>query len=121
MLVGLAFLVAAPSANAAGATTLDSILVVPNPYNVSGQTYGPSRELKPYERIGFRHLPLPCAMRIYSSSGNLVKTLSFGQGETFPQWDGRNDDNQYIVSDVYIYVVEHQTLGRKIGKFIVIR
>jgi len=121
MVLGCVLLAAVPPASAQGATTLDSILVVPNPYNVSGRTYGPISNIYGYERIRFAHLPLPCRMRIYSSSGNLVKTLDFAPDDTLPQWDGRNDDNQYIVSDVYIYVVEHAALGKKVGKFIVIR
>jgi len=121
MLLGLFLVAAAPSAHAQGATTLDSILVVPNPYNVSGQTFGPISNIFGYERIRFAHLPLPCKMRIYSSAGNLVKTIDFEADDPLPQWDGRNDDNQYIVSDVYIYVVEHDPLGRKLGKFVVIR
>ncbi|HOM56373.1 MAG TPA: hypothetical protein PLG27_01315 [Candidatus Latescibacteria bacterium] len=102
-------------------TTLDSVKVVPNPYNVSGRTYASRSNIFGYERLRFANLPLPCTVKIYSSDANLVKTLQFNAGDLLPAWDGRNSDNQYIVSDVYFYVVEHATLGTKIGKFVVIR
>ncbi|OQB42220.1 MAG: hypothetical protein BWY06_00645 [Candidatus Latescibacteria bacterium ADurb.Bin168] len=102
-------------------TTLDSVRVVPNPYNVSGRTYAARSNIFGYERLRFANLPLPCTVKIYSSDANLVKTLQFNAGDLLPAWDGRNSDNQYIVSDVYFYVVEHATLGTKIGKFVVIR
>jgi len=105
-----------------GAQTLDSVLVVPNPYNVSGRTFGDrSGNLTGYERIRFANVPLPCTIRIYSSSGSLVKTLRVAAGTKLVEWNGRNDDNQYIDSDVYYYIVEHADLGRKLGKFVVIR
>jgi len=102
-------------------TSLDSVRVVPNPYNVSGRTYGARSNIFGYERLRFANLPLPCTVKIFSSDANLVKTLQFNAGDLLPAWDGRNSDNQYIVSDVYFYVVEHATLGTKIGKFVVIR
>jgi hypothetical protein len=69
----------------------------------------------------FKNLPLPCAVRIYSSDANLVRILQFDQKTTVPTWDGRNADNQYVVSDVYFFIIEHPQLGVKLGKFIVIR
>jgi len=116
---------AVPRAAAQGAfPTVDSAIVVPNPYSVSGRTFGPSSNIFGYERIRFANLPLVCTIKIYTSAGNLVKTLEHKEGDTYPSdvfWNGRNSDNQYIVSDVYIYVVDSPTYGRKIGKFIVIR
>jgi hypothetical protein len=102
-------------------TSLDSIRVVPNPYNVSGRTYGQYPSPNVY-RVYFRRLPRPCTVKIYSSDANLVNTLTFGSGYTSdPDWNLRNSDNQLVASDVYFYVVEHATLGTKIGKFVVIR
>lgn len=122
-LLGAAFLMLCAFSSDAFAqtTTLDSVKVVPNPYNVSGRTYGARANIFGYERLRFANLPLPCTVKIYSSDANLIKTLQFNAGDLLPAWDGRNSDNQYIVSDVYFYVVEHATLGTKIGKFVVIR
>lgn len=117
--VGLLILSGPPMAHGAG--SLDSVYVVPNPYNVSGRTFGPKSHIPGYERIRFANLPLPCSVRIYTSAANLVTTLHFQEGETLPAWNGRNADNQYVVSDVYFYVIEHAELGVRIGKFVVIR
>jgi len=100
--------------------SLDSVLVVPNPYVVSGRTIGPYSALKQYEAIDFYNVPDPCTISVYTSAGNLVVTLQ-SKGGHFCQWSGRNADNQYVVSDVYIYVVQAPGLGTKIGKFMVIR
>ena len=106
--------------NSAASTVLDEIVVVPNPWISSGQTFGSPGNIAGYERIRFGNVPDPCTIKILTTAGNLVTTLEHsGSGDYL--WDGRNADNQYVVSDVYIYVVEHETLGRKIGKFIVIR
>jgi|SaaInl8_200m_RNA_FD_contig_21_1230894_length_599_multi_6_in_0_out_0_1 hypothetical protein len=125
LFLGLAALLFAPPASHAAPTTVDSIVVVPNPYNVSGRTFAKTGEAG-YERLRFANLPTPCTIWIYTSAGNLVDKLVQGNPNCRWQssqmlWNGRNSDNQYIVSDVYIYIVEHETFGRKIGKFIVIR
>ncbi|HRU23957.1 MAG TPA: hypothetical protein P5569_08420, partial [Candidatus Latescibacteria bacterium] len=52
-------------------TTLDSVKVVPNPYNVSGRTYASRSNIFGYERLRFANLPLPCTVKIYSSDANL--------------------------------------------------
>ena len=113
------------STASAEVTTLDSVLVVPNPYNISGRTFGPKSDVYGLERIRFTNLPEPVAgtptkIRIYSSTFNLVTVIDHETGND-KLWDGRNSDNQYIVSGVYIYVVEHATLGTSHGKFVVIR
>ena len=103
--------------------TLSSIVVIPNPYNVIGRTWG-QRSLSPesFERIRFANLPnTPCTITIYSSRGNRIISLSHPGRATNLNWDGRNEDNQYVVSDVYLFVVQSQTLGRQVGKFIIIR
>ena len=108
-----------------GITTLDSVIVVPNPFNVSGRTFGdPKDNIPGFQRIVFWHVPPGAKIRIYTSAGNFVIQLTSVSADGSSYWDGRNEDNQYVVSDVYIYVVE-ATLGgktqRKVGKFIVIR
>jgi len=107
-----------------GQDTLSSILVIPNPYIVIGRTWGlkTTTDVSGFERIRFANLPnTPCSIKIYSSRGNLIITLHHPGNATNYNWNGRNEDNQYVVSDVYLYVVDSPTLGRQVGKFIVIR
>jgi hypothetical protein len=112
---------------ASAVSTLDSVVVVPNPYNVSGRTFGaPLSNLYGFERIRFANLPpaspdQPTKIMIYTSALNLVTTLEHTTNDNTFFWNGRNSDNQYIVTGVYIYVVKDPNLGTKIGKFIVIR
>ena len=120
-LVASVFLPAQASADASQFTTLDSVVVVPNPYNVSARHLGPPGNLEAYDRIRFANLPAPATIKIYTSAGNLVATLDHISTSGHYLWDGRNDDNQYVVSDVYIYVIEHEEYGRKIGKLVIIR
>ena len=114
------------AASSAEASPLDSVLVVPNPYNMSARLYGPSGGTAgAFEYIYFRNLPTPSAsgptiIRIYTSNLNLVTTLEHTTSTSLA-WDQRNSDNQYIVSDVYLYVITHPDHGTSYGKFIVLR
>lgn len=121
LLTGLAAAALMPQKASAVITTLDSVVVVPNPYYVSGRHLGPPGNLRAYDRIRFANLPSPATIKIYTSAGNLVATLEHTSADAQYLWGGRNDDNQYVASDVYIYVIEHETLGRKIGKLVIIR
>ena len=120
-LVGLILGTAQP----AGAGTVDTttVVVVPNPYTVSGRTWGPRSNVQSFERIRFTNVPedVNCTIKIFSSRGYLIATLRNEDGSPNILWDGRNEDNQYIVSDVYLYVVESPGVPRQIGKFIVLR
>jgi len=118
LLVGVIALAVPPTTKAVN--TVDSVLVVPNPYSVTGRTHNAPSNIQGFERILFVNLPNECTIRIYTSAGNLVSTIEH-KGGADEAWSGRNADNQYIVSDVYIYVVESPTLGKKIGKFLVVR
>lgn len=118
-------------------TTVDSVVVVPNPYNVSGRTFATASYTRGLERILFQYVPYPSKISIYTSAGNRVVTLNHDGATSYPilgdsqgsqfSWSGRNEDNQYVNSDVYIYVVEslasgsQPSYGSKAGKFIVIR
>ena len=95
---------------------MDNIKVVPNPYSVGGKTY-PGEP----DKILFTGLPPKCTIRIYSSSGSLVKTLDHTNGSGSEAWNLRTDYNQYIASDVYIYVVDAGSFGKHVGKFVVVR
>ena len=123
LFVGLCALLLWPSQSEA-VSTVDSVIVVPNPYNVSGRVYGLSSDVAKYERIDFVHVPTPCTIRIYTSNGNLVRTIEHNRPLSTASWDGRNTDNQYVASDVYIYVLEatiNGQLQRKLGKLVIMR
>jgi hypothetical protein len=101
----------------------DPVIVVPNPYSVSGRTYGSEINVEAFERIRFANVPdtTTCTISIYTSRGHLVTTLKNVQGGPNMYWSGRTEDNQYVVSDVYVFVVQAPGVPRQIGKFVIVR
>jgi len=96
---------------------LDNIKVVPNPYNdKSSRLNWPGEENK----LLFINLPLQCTIKIFTVTGDLVKTLHHHDNTTEEAWNQVSDDNQLIFSGVYIFVVE-SSIGKKVGKFVVER
>ena len=97
---------------------LDEIKVVPNPYIVRNN-WERSRD---YSVIAFTHLPDKCTIRIYTLSGDHLRTLehestTFGGNEN---WDLITKNRQKIAAGVYIYHIDSE-YGEKIGKFAVVR
>lgn len=106
------------------ADNLEQVAVVPNPYKGSAQ-WDPS----PTERrIHFIHLPAGSTVRIYTSSGELLRTLiqdpsASPGGQTGElAWDLKNEGGNTVVSGIYIYTV-HPPDGRtpKKGHFVIIK
>jgi len=94
---------------------LDSIRVVPNPYNVRLEF--PSGA--PTTSIVWKNIPGICTIRIYTTAGDLVHTIEHTIGGSEP-WDMRTSNNQYIATGVYIYTIDSE-IGSHVGKFVVIR
>ncbi len=97
---------------------LADIKVVPNPYIVRNN-WEPSGD---YSRIAFTHLPDKCTIRIYTLSGDHLRTLEHNSPKLDgnENWDLLTKNDQKIASGVYIYHVE-SPYGEKIGKFAVVR
>jgi len=96
---------------------LSNVHTVPDPYYVTN-VFEQSTDTK---IIKFVNLPQDAVIRIYSSSGVLVRllehhTTTFGGEET---WDVRNRNNQVVASGVYFYHVESGD-ARKVGRFTVV-
>ncbi|MBI4521956.1 MAG: hypothetical protein HY701_14050, partial [Gemmatimonadetes bacterium] len=109
---------------------LDQVNVVPNPYT------GFSRI---GEQIIFTHLPPRGRLRIYTVAGQFVQELSWGpedlaqarlgavsagQGDLF--FDLQTREGNRMASGLYLFVVtalsdDSRELGRKLGKFVIIR
>jgi hypothetical protein len=111
------FLAAFSSVN----STLDSILVVPNPFvRSSGIPTAGSQD-----NISFNHLPSPCTIKIYTLTGDLVKTIEHRLNIGIAQWDQITDYGQFAESGVYIYHVTSyapESRGKTaIGKFAIVR
>jgi hypothetical protein len=107
-------------------STLDNVKVVPNPYIVSNRfeqnsVYtGGNFE----HRLQFIHLPQKCIIRIFNLRGYLIDTIehesAIDNGSTF--WDLRSAGSDKIVAfGVYIYHIDAQNIGERIGRFAIIR
>ncbi len=106
---------------------LDKIRAVPNPYIVTDvfEQSNPSTIRGRGQRIiDFTNLPMRCTIKIYTSSGDLVKTLEqngdINNGSV--TWDLRSNEGLDVAFGVYFYVVEvPNSSAKKIGKLAVIK
>ena len=105
-------------------TSLDSIRIVPNPYNIAdpkladyGVTANDPRLLM------FFNLPSVCTIKIFTESGDLIKTIEHAplSKSGLRTWDLLTDNQQAISSGLYIAVFETPEGGIAFQKFIVVR
>ncbi len=106
---------------------LKNIKVVPNPYVVTNlYEPAPSSGLKGRgERvIRFNGLPPKCQIHIFTSSGDLVRTLE-NDGSPLDgslKWDLRSKEGLEVAFGVYFYVVEVDGISdKKTGKIAIIK
>ncbi|MDI6791319.1 MAG: T9SS type A sorting domain-containing protein [bacterium] len=98
------------------ATTLDQVVVYPNPFQLWKNDFVTFGGKEPGRR-----LPSKATIRLYTVSGELVTTIEETDGDGDAAWDGRNEDREEVSSGVYIYVITSDD-GRTItGKLAVIR
>jgi hypothetical protein len=94
-------------------SALDMIGVVPNPY------YGFSG----YEtnrldnRVKFVNLPQACTIKIFTSSGTLVRQFKKDNNLTFLDWDLKNGNTVPIAGGTYICHIDVPGVGEKVVKW----
>lgn len=104
---------------------LDDIAVVPNPY-VATAVWEPKPDFvtgRGERRIYFINLPNKGTIRIFTVNGELVKTIPI-ENNIFNgavSWNLLNEDNLEIAYGVYVYHVETEDYGTKIGKFAIVK
>lgn len=104
---------------------LDKIAVVPNPYVVAAR-WEPRRLLatgRGERRVFFIHLPRDCTIRIFTISGDHVKTIihSAAMNDGSEAWDLTSKDNLDVAPGIYIFHVDAPNIGEKIGRFALIK
>ncbi len=104
---------------------LDNVAVVPNPYVVAAR-WEPPRLFasgRGERRIFFIHLPKKCTIRIYTISGQHVKTIEHNSNllDGAKSWDLTTKDGLDVAAGVYIYHVDAGEIGEKIGRFALIK
>ena len=104
---------------------LNRIAVVPNPY--IGANAWEKRNLnysgRGERRIDFIHLPQVCTIRVYTVTGQLIKTLdkSGGPEDGSLSWNLTTEDGMDLAYGLYIFHVDAPGIGSYIGKFAVIK
>lgn len=106
-------------------TDMEKIRVVPNPYVVSNSW----EPLNPYtsgrgpRELHFTHLPPKCTIKIFNIRGQLVNTLEHDKSiwDGTEIWDMRTKDEMDIAYGIYVYHIEADGIGEKIGKFAIIK
>jgi hypothetical protein len=97
---------------------LDRVHTVPDPYYVTnGYETSPTNKV-----IKFVNLPTQSIVRIYSTSGVLVRVLE-NNSSTFGgsiDWDVRNRNNQIVASGVYFYAIEAVSGERRVGRMTIV-
>jgi hypothetical protein len=92
------------------------INVFPNPY--FGANAEETRTLDHFVR--FTHLPPRAILRIYTLSGELVRTLEHGNGTQFETWNLQNYADIPVASGMYVVHVDCGSLGQKVLKLALI-
>ncbi len=96
-------------------TSLDQVTVVPNPYVVSTVWETGWKE----HIIQFTGMPQTATIKIFNSSGELIKTIRKDDNSSIAKWDLKNENNQLAAPGVYFYYI-NSSIGNKTGKIFVI-
>ncbi len=96
---------------------MHAVRVVPNPYD---RRSWPLYYTGEPDKIMFVNLPAQCTIRIYTVSGDLIKTIHHTNGSGDEPWNLVTDSNQYALTGIYILTVESE-LGTAMERFVVIR
>lgn len=101
-------------------TTLDSVRVVPNPYDIRGRLYQ-FGDKSQYDRIAFYGLPPICKLKIFTERGDLIWEKDHTRGTGDELWDSTTSSGQIIASGIYILYVQSSDGRSVFRKFVVIR
>ncbi|MDZ7262117.1 MAG: hypothetical protein ONB05_08440, partial [candidate division KSB1 bacterium] len=78
-----------------GKETAKNVRIVPNPYIVRAGEFNFTGE---DDRLLFVNLPAYCTLRIYTVTGDLIKTIEHQSGSADESWDQVTESNQLIAS-----------------------
>ena len=96
---------------------LDIINVFPNPY----LAYNIQEKRLHDEHVTFINLPEVCTIRIFTISGQLVRTIEHNDPTNVThRWDLRNDNFLPVASGFYIAYIDVPNVGQKILKMAIV-
>jgi len=100
---------------------LDSIFVVPNPWDIRSRQIQFGSESGSEDRIAFFGLPAKCTIKIFTERGDLVKVIEHTNGSADDYWHQETESRQIVVSGLYIAYFETPDGKSTFRKFIIIR
>jgi len=104
---------------------LTKVRVVPNPYSILGGDLsgGGTNFTGQPNKLLFVNLPAKAIIRIFTLNGDLVTRLDHTTGSGDEEWSlMANDNNQFIVSGVYVAHITDPATGKSdIEKFVIVR
>jgi hypothetical protein len=100
--------------------TLDSVRIVPNPYDIRGRflQFGDRSQ---YDQIAVYGLPPLATLKVFTERGDLIWTKEHTRGTGDELLNSQTSSGQIIASGVYILVVQTPDNRSVIRKFVVIR
>jgi hypothetical protein len=101
------------NSDAAMSEALKLINIVPNPY----LAYSEYERNKVEGRVKITNLPQKCTIKIFSTSGKLIKTFKKDNPQTFLDWDMNNEAMIMASSGVYLIHVDVPGIGERVLKF----
>jgi hypothetical protein len=110
-----------------GLSESGKVRVVPNPAtSAAGTSSGTTGFAGTPNKILFVNLPVKCTLRVFTETGDLVKTIQH-YGTADQEWNQRTENNQYVSSGIYILVVSEseglngEKLDNQFVKFVIVR
>ncbi|MEM3373247.1 MAG: hypothetical protein QXF76_03465, partial [Candidatus Anstonellales archaeon] len=101
-------------------STLDSVRVVPNPYDIRARIFQ-FGDKSQYDRIAFYGLPPVCKLKIFTERGDLIWEKDHTRGTGDELWDSLTKYGQIVSSGIYILYVETPDGRSVFRKFVIIR
>jgi hypothetical protein len=99
---------------------LSDARVVPNPLNMASEES--VRFSGQENRIGFMDIPGNCTIQIFSSLGELVKTIEHTDGSGDEFWNLTTRNRQIVASGIYVAVITDNRTGRQVERnFTIVR
>lgn len=123
---GPSFSSAAPSGGLFSLASGGAPALLPSPVSASGDLAAahcfpvPFRRSEGHTRITFTALTRSARVRIYTVSGELVRSLEKNDAGASLDWDLKNSRGEEVVSGVYVYTVKGAA-GSASGKLMIIR
>lgn len=107
-----------------GKGSADLVRIVPNPYVSGARDFNFTGDAN---KILFVNLPSYCTLRIFTITGDLIRTLEHTSGSADESWDQITDSNQQVASGVYLLHVDNAkddagtSIAGTIQKFVIVR